>query len=179
VKRVAQVAALAFVAGMLALLVWKLAHQQHAPPVGSQAPLFTLPVLNSSSGPQFGPGTVSLSAFRGHAVVLNFWASWCGPCKSEAPVLEKDYVRYKDRVVFLGVDNKDLPTDAQTFVNAHGVTFPVLGDGSGDVTSSYGISQVPETYVLNRNGKIVAHLAGPIDSPEFASAFDAALRKVS
>lgn len=173
VRLVAQVVALACVAGLLALLVWKLTHQQHAPPVGSPAPAFTLPRLG-------GPGSVSLASLRGHPVVLNFWASWCIPCKSEAPVLERDWRRYQGRGVrFVGIDYHDFPTDAETFVGAHGLTFPMLADGSGNVTGSYGISQVPETYVLSAGGKIVAHLAGPINSSEFSSAFGAALRKVS
>ena len=176
-RLVAQVAALACVAGLLALLVWKLAHQQHAPPVGSPAPTFTLPVLESPS-PVAG-GSVSLSALRGHPLVLNFWASWCVPCKSEAPALEKDYVRYRDRVGFIGIDYHDLPSDAHTFIDAHGLTFLMLADGSGDVTGSYGISQVPETYVLNREGKIVAHFAGPVTDPAFAAKFAAVLRRVA
>ncbi|HLX32509.1 MAG TPA: TlpA disulfide reductase family protein [Gaiellaceae bacterium] len=176
-KLIGQVAALACVAGLLALLVWKLTHQQHAPPVGSQAPMFSLPLLDP--GPDPTGDDVSLSAFRGRGVVLNFWASWCIPCKSEAPVLEKYYLRYGRRVTFLGIDYHDLASDARTFVDAHGLKFPMLADGSGDVTSSYGISQVPETYVLNASGKIVAHLAGPISSSEFASAFRAALKEVS
>jgi cytochrome c biogenesis protein CcmG, thiol:disulfide interchange protein DsbE len=172
VKAGAQIVALACVAGLLALLVWKLTHQQHAPPVGSAAPAFTLPRLD-------GPGSVSLASLRGHPVVLNFWASWCISCKTEAPVLQKDYLRYKRRVTFVGIDKTDLTSDARTFVQAHDLTFPILADGSGDVTSSYGISQLPETYVLNAKGKIVAHLAGPINSSGFASAFRAALREVS
>jgi cytochrome c biogenesis protein CcmG, thiol:disulfide interchange protein DsbE len=173
----AQVIALACVAGLLALLVWKLTHQQHAPPVGSVAPAFTLPLLDSGSRPT--GDSVSLSAFRGQPVVLNFWASWCVPCKSEASVLEKDYRRYKNRVTFLGIDYHDLPSDARTFVSAHGLTFPMLDDAPGNVTGRYGISQVPETYVVGPSGEIVAHFAGPIDSPEFASKFRAALKEVS
>ena len=95
--------------------------------------------------------------------MLNFWASWCIPCKSEAPVLDRNSRRYRSRgLVFLGVDYHDLASDARRFVAAHRLTFPMLEDGSGKVTGSYGISQVPETYVLNRQGRILAHIAGPI-----------------
>ena len=170
-KGTAQIVALACVAGLLALLVWQLANQQHAPSVGSVAPAFTLHRLG-------GPGKVSLASYRGKTVVLNFWASWCEPCKSEAAVLERDWSSYRNRgVVFLGVDYHDLASDARRFVSAHALTFPMLEDGSGKVTGSYGISQVPETYVLNRQGKVVAHLAGPITDPGFAVQFRSALAK--
>ena len=171
VKVGAQLVALACVAGLLALLVWSVVHQQHAPPVGAVAPAFTLRRLE-------GPGKVSLAAYRGKPVVLNFWASWCEPCKSEAAVLQRDWTSYRGRgVVFLGVDYHDLAFDARRFVSAHGLTFTMLQDGSGNVTSRYGISQVPETYVLNRQGRVVAHLAGPITDPGFAGKFRAALAK--
>jgi cytochrome c biogenesis protein CcmG/thiol:disulfide interchange protein DsbE len=172
-KLTAQLLALASVAGLLALLVWKLTHQQHAPPVGSVAPTFTLHRLD-------GAGTVSLASLRGRPVVLNFWASWCVTCKGEAPVLERDWTRYRSRgLVVLGVDYKDFPPDARRFVAAHGLTFPILEDGSGQVTGSYGVSQAPETYVVNRRGRIVAHLAGPITAPGFAGKFRSALAKAA
>jgi len=170
----AQVVTLLCVAGLLALLVWKLAHGQPAPPkVGSKAPAFTLSRLE-------GTGKVSLASLHGDAVVLNFWASWCDPCKAEASVLERAWLRYHHRgVIFLGVDYHDLAPDARRFVAAHKLTFPMLEDGPGRVTGSYGVQQVPETYVLNRDGTVVAHLAGPITAPGFGARFRAALKKVA
>jgi len=172
-KLTAQVLALACVAGLLGLLVWKVTHQEHAPRVGAVAPGFTLRRLE-------GSGMVSLASYRGRPVVLNFWASWCNPCKSEAAVLERDWTRYRGRgVVFLGVDYHDLAPDARTFVRHHALTFPMLEDGSGRVTGSYGISQVPETYILSRQGRVVAHLAGPITDPGFAADFRSALARAA
>ena len=172
-KLTGQVVAFALVAGLLALLLWSVVHQKHAPGVGSMAPEFTLHKLD-------GPGTVSLASYRGKPVVLNFWASWCEPCKSEATVLQRDWASYRGRgVVFLGVDYHDLNSDARRFVSAHALTFPMLKDGSGNVTDRYGISQVPETYVLNRHGRVVAHLRGPITDPGFADQFQNAIAKAA
>ena len=154
-----QALALAAVFALLALLVWKLTHQEHAPKVGSPAPDFSLRRLE-------GGGTLDLAALRGKPVVLNFWASWCGPCKSEAAVLERSYLRYSAQgVVFVGVDFHDVTSDARRFVAAHGLSFPMVQDGSGDVTQNrYGISQVPETYVVERHGRIVLHIRGPVNA---------------
>jgi cytochrome c biogenesis protein CcmG, thiol:disulfide interchange protein DsbE len=172
-KAMAQLLALACVAGLLALLVWQLSHQHHAPRVGSVAPPFRLHRLS-------GSGDISLASLRGRAVVLNFWASWCVTCKSEAPVLEREWKRYRSRgVVFLGVDDRDLASDGRTFVAAHGLTFPMLNDGSGSVTNTYGVAKKPETYVLNRQGRVVAHLTGPITDPAFTGEFRSALEKAT
>ena len=172
-KTMAQLLALACVGGLLVLLVWQLDHQEHAPPVGSIAPAFTLQRLN-------GSGAVSLASLRGRPVVLNFWSSSCVTCKSEAPVLERDWTRYRSRgVVFLGLDYHDLASDARTFVTAHGLTFPILRDVSGNVTNTYGVAQAPETYVVNRRGRIVAHLRGPINASGFAGEFRRAVARAA
>ncbi len=168
-----QLLVLACVAGLLALLVWQLTHQQHAPKVGAVAPPFSLRKL-------VGTGSVSLASLRGRPIVLNFWASWCIPCKSEARVLERDWTRYRGRgVVFVGVDYHDLASDARHFVAAHELTFTMLEDGSGSVTGSYGITQVPETYVLSRQGRVVAHLPGPLTYPGFARRLRSALAEAT
>ena len=172
-KLAGQLLALACVAGLLALLVWRLTHEEHAPKVGAAAPAFTLRRLE-------GSGSVSLASLRGTPVVLNFWASWCGPCKGEAAALERAATAYRGRVAFVGVDFHDVTGDARRFVAAHRLTFTMVQDGSGDVTSGrYGVSAVPETYVVGRDGRILAHLTGPITGAPFAAAFRSALAKAA
>jgi cytochrome c biogenesis protein CcmG/thiol:disulfide interchange protein DsbE len=172
VKLTGQAVTLAAVVALLVLLVWNLTHQHHAPKVGTSAPNFTLRRL-------VGSGTLDLASLRGKAVVLNFWASWCGPCKSEAAVLERSYRKYSAQgVVFVGVDYHDVTSDARRFVHAHGLSFPMVEDGSGAVTQNrYGITQVPETYVVDRNGRIVQHIRGPINGSAFAGEFQRGLRE--
>jgi cytochrome c biogenesis protein CcmG/thiol:disulfide interchange protein DsbE len=163
-KVTGQIVALAAVAGLLGLLVWRLTHQKHAPKAGGPAPHFTAKRLDG--------GTFDLRSVRGKPVVINFWASWCGPCKSEAAALERQWQRYKGRVVFLGIDYNDVSGDARRFLQRHGVTYPTLLDGSGMIGDRYGLSGVPETYFVDRNGQIVGeHILGPITTPRWAAAF--------
>ena len=165
-KLTGQVVALAAVAGMLALLVWKLTHQSHAPKIGGPAPVFTAKRMD-------GAGTVDLASLRGKPVVINFWASWCEPCKSEAAALEQAWQQYRRQgVVFLGIDYHDVTGDARTFLSHHGVTYTTLLDGSGAIGDRYGLSGVPETYFVDRKGRIVGdHILGPITLAKWADAF--------
>jgi cytochrome c biogenesis protein CcmG, thiol:disulfide interchange protein DsbE len=169
-KLTGQVVALAAVAGLLGLLVWRLTHQSHPPKVGGPAPQF--------SAKQLDGGTFTLASVRGKPVVMNFWASWCGPCKSEAAALEQRWQKYRSQgVVFLGVDYNDVSGDAKKFLSRHGVTYPTLLDGSGMIGDRYGLTGVPETYFIDRNGRIVGdHILGPITESKWAEAFDRGIK---
>jgi cytochrome c biogenesis protein CcmG, thiol:disulfide interchange protein DsbE len=156
-KLTGQVVALAAVAGLLGLLVWRLTHQSHPPKIGGPAPGFTLRRIGA-------PGTLDLAALRGKPVVLNFWASWCVPCKGEAKMLERAWRQYRAQgVVFLGIDYHDVTSDARTVLSHHDVTYPTVQDGSGAVADRYGVSAVPETYFVDRRGRLVGeHIVGTV-----------------
>jgi cytochrome c biogenesis protein CcmG, thiol:disulfide interchange protein DsbE len=171
-KLTGQVVALAAVAGLLGLLLWRLTHQSHPPRMGAAAPSFSLRRID-------GAGTLDLASLRGKAVVLNFWASWCVPCKGEAAMLQQAWQRYRSQgVVFLGVDYHDVTSDARTFLSHHGITYPTVQDGSGAVGDRYGLTGVPETYFIDRNGRLVgAHVVGTItnQAASFHKGIEAAL----
>lgn len=111
-----------------------------------------------------GNGSMKLAALRGKVVLLNFWASWCAPCKQEATALEAAWQRWRGRgVVFVGVDSQDFESDARRFVGKHDVTYVNVHDGAGSVSSRYGVSGFPETWFVDRRGRLVVeHVAGPI-----------------
>jgi cytochrome c biogenesis protein CcmG, thiol:disulfide interchange protein DsbE len=154
----AQAVAVALVAALAAVLVWRLTHQSPPPKVGAPAPRFSLPRLE-------GEGDVSLASLRGKTVVLNFFASWCHPCKREAPVLERLWQQERSKgLVVLGVDANDSRGDARRFVQVHGVTYPVVFDHDAHVAANrYAVADLPVTYVLNPNGRIVGgQILGPV-----------------
>jgi cytochrome c biogenesis protein CcmG/thiol:disulfide interchange protein DsbE len=165
-KLTGQVVALAAVAGLLGLLAWRLTHRPSAPKIGGPAPNFVASRLDG--------GTLELASLRGRPVVINFWASWCGPCKTEAAELEKQWQQLRGKgVVFLGVDYNDSKGDARKFLSHHGVTYTTILDRSATIGDRYGLSGVPETYFVDRKGRIVGdHILGPITTPRWADAFE-------
>jgi len=169
----AQALAVAGVATLATLLVWKLTHQTPPPKVGARAPTFSLARLS-------GGGTVSLASLRGKTVVLNFFASWCGPCKREAPVLENLWRQDRtDRLVVLGVDTgPDARSDGRHFVEAHGITYPVVFDPNADIAASrYDLPGLPVTYVLNPRGRIVGDpVLGPVSDNGYRQLFKRELK---
>ena len=129
------------------------------------APDATLPVLLSADG--IGPvgQDVSLESLRGKVVVLNFWASWCEPCELEAPVLDQVAARYRvspQEVVVLGVDVQDLSEEALDFARTNGITYPSLRDGGGDAQQAYEVPALPETFVIDQEGRIALKVAGQL-----------------
>jgi cytochrome c biogenesis protein CcmG, thiol:disulfide interchange protein DsbE len=175
-KLAGQALALLTVASLLGLFAWKLVVEERSgvraalqrgelPP----APAFTLPELG-------GDGELSLESFRGRAVVVNFWASWCAPCRDEAPLLEAAWQEHRERgVVVLGVDARDLVSDGRAFVREFGLTYPNAYDGPGKIADAYGLTGFPETYFVNREGRVVHLVSGPVTEESIAEGIEKAL----
>ena len=120
------------------------------------APALTLPRLE-------GGGSARLADHRGKVVVLNFWASWCAPCRDEAPLLERWHRRIQAQGgTVVGVDALDATGDARAFVRRFGITYPNVRDASGRNLKPYGVSGYPETFVIDRRGRIAALTRGPV-----------------
>jgi len=171
-RAVALVVALV-VAGLLGLMIWGLGKRNagtvgNAPIQTRPAPAFTLPL--------FEGGTFGVADARGKPMLINFWASWCLPCEDEAPVLEQASRAYQGRAAFIGVDVQDTDANARAFLRRFGVTYPNGRDASGDISVDYGMSGVPETYFVDRQGRLVRKWQGPLDEIRARSFLDELLR---
>ncbi|MER3445713.1 MAG: hypothetical protein C4291_02245 [Candidatus Dadabacteria bacterium] len=103
-----------------------------------------------------GNRKVELKDFKGKPIVINFWASWCGPCREEIPLLEKTWDDYKDKgVVFLGINVLDEEKNAKEFLRSLGVSYINLRDSSGEVADSYSVVALPVTFFIDKEGKII------------------------
>jgi cytochrome c biogenesis protein CcmG/thiol:disulfide interchange protein DsbE len=178
VKLILQAAAVLVVVLLVALLGWKVAQQQEGRGLSDALergerpypPAFVLDSLD-------GEGEIRLADYRGQAVVLNFWASWCEPCKDEAPLLEETWQRYRDEgLVVIGIDAQDFRTDAQRFVERYGLTYPIAFDGHGSSLGRFGNTGFPETWFVGRDGRLVGeHIVGPFDREQLEENIRAAL----
>jgi cytochrome c biogenesis protein CcmG, thiol:disulfide interchange protein DsbE len=151
--------------GLLILLITQLltpASQANADPlVGHTAPTFALTQLST----QANAGTLSLADFRGKPIVLNFWASWCDPCKEEAPLLEnawKQIQAQKKDTIFLGIDFQETRGDALHFLQAYDISYPLALDTHGTVSGKYYITGLPDTIFINRDGTVVGKVSQQI-----------------
>jgi cytochrome c biogenesis protein CcmG/thiol:disulfide interchange protein DsbE len=146
-----------------------------SPREGFLAPDFTLDTLDGNK--------ITLSELRGKVVVVNFWATWCLPCRVETPALEKSYEQYKDSgVVVLGVNltNQDVVSEVESFVQEFALTYPILLDHDGSISNRlYQIRGLPTTFFVNREGIIRTVLVGgPMSETFIRSKIEALLQEV-
>lgn len=122
---------------------------------GEAVPVATLPTLPSG-------GEGSLEDYRGRWVLLNVWASWCEPCKAESPALDSFERNNRDRIIVLGIDTKDLESDALKFLREFNIRYPQLRDSSGDyVDQDLKTTGVPESFLVDPDGNLAGHYPGP------------------
>ena len=132
---------------------------------------FSLPLLAG--------GNATLSSFKGKVVILNFWATWCPPCRVEMPSMEILFQRFNAQgLEILAVDIGENASTVQQFIRSAGYTFPVLLDSANRVSSVYGIEAIPTTYIIDREGKIIGRVIGSImwDNQRVIAAIDALLK---
>jgi cytochrome c biogenesis protein CcmG/thiol:disulfide interchange protein DsbE len=159
--------ALAFVA----LLAFAVARTTSPPARGEEAPGFTAPLLD-------GNGSFSLSDARGRPVLLNFWASWCEPCRDEGPMLSRAHHRYGDDVAFVGVDVRDSVTDARAFAERYGLDYTLVRDDGG-LYRDYGLTGQPETFFIDSDGVIVEHVRGPLLQRDLVALLEVLVRRAA
>lgn len=148
----------AIVVALLALLAAGLLRPREGndPIVGQTAPTFTLENIDG--------GKIDMAQFKGRPVIVNFFASWCEPCKYEAPLLRQAVLTYGPKgVMFLGIAYNDKPADAKKFRDQYGLGFPMLlDDAQSRASVAYGLVGVPETYFIDRQGRILERHKGQL-----------------
>jgi cytochrome c biogenesis protein CcmG, thiol:disulfide interchange protein DsbE len=158
-------AAVLAVAGLVALLAYGVASNEPDRGIEEKLARGERPAAPDLRLPRLaGGGRGALSDYRGKVVVLNYWASWCLPCRHESPLLQRWHERITRRGgTVLGVDVLDVTGDAKAFVRDYGLTYPMLRDGSGGTQKDLGIVAYPESFVVDRRGRITALRRGPVD----------------
>ncbi|HEX6268950.1 MAG TPA: TlpA disulfide reductase family protein [Anaerolineales bacterium] len=164
-KKTGLLIAFAVILALLGLLAWGLNKVQAGPLASGIAPDFTI------TG--FDGRTVTLSELRGQVVIINFWASWCPPCREEAAYLEQTWRKYEDQgVIFIGVDWVDTEKEALAYIDEFDITYLNGPDVGTRIAQAYNIQGVPETFYVAKNGELRGVHIGPLKSPELDEKID-------
>jgi cytochrome c biogenesis protein CcmG/thiol:disulfide interchange protein DsbE len=172
------VAGAVLVVGLLVAFAWlpRLLHAQEAEGVGRDAPNVTVPLVANADQlviasvapgpPALAPKQISLADLKGHAVLLDFWATWCGPCQAEAPIVDRVAKRYGSRgLVVIGVNTSDESGLAGPWARRHGIAYPIAFD-DGSAAHSFGVENLPTLIVISKAGKVTARRMGMTDGDE-------------
>jgi cytochrome c biogenesis protein CcmG/thiol:disulfide interchange protein DsbE len=155
---------------LMAVFGWKLVDGTRSQVDSGLAPDFTLSL--------FDGGQLTLSQLQGQVVVVNFWASWCIPCRDEAPVLEEAWQRYRNQgVVFVGVAYLDTDKESKAFLEEFKVTYPNGPDLGTKIAPAYRLAGVPETFFVDKNGQIADLEIGPLTETRLVSAIETLLQE--
>ena len=162
---ITQASVFAVVLALLGLLAWGLVKSQRGQVHSGLAPDFTLAGFDGRS--------VTLSDLRGQVVIINFWASWCPPCREEAAYLEQTWRKYQNQgVVFIGVDYVDTEKEALAYIDEFDITYINGPDLGTRISQAYSIQGVPETFFVTKNGQLRGMKVGPLSSPELENKID-------
>lgn len=160
---------------LVALLVYGVAGSGGSSTLDDAVKSGERPAVPERKLPLLAGGTASVAQWRGKPVIVNFWASWCGPCKDEAPLLERAHRRLRAKGgTVLGVTVSDASDDSRAFMRKYGITFPSLRDVEGELAEDFETKGVPESFAVDADGRVVAISRGQV-SREFV---DEALAKV-
>jgi cytochrome c biogenesis protein CcmG/thiol:disulfide interchange protein DsbE len=161
-NRVVLISGIVIAAALIGVLFLNLGTDPSAinsPLIGKPAPSFALKAVGSGE-------TVDVAKLRGKPTIINFWATWCGPCYQEHPTLVQNARVLGNDVQFIGIVFNDTEQKIQSFLNERGSAYPTLLDESGKTAIAYGVGGVPETFFLDRAGNIVAKYSGPLTTEE-------------
>jgi cytochrome c biogenesis protein CcmG/thiol:disulfide interchange protein DsbE len=123
---------------------------------------------------------VSLDDYKGKPVIVNFWATWCGPCKEELPVFQKMWNRYKDKdIAFIGIDVMDDRSNAAKYIKNNDITYTILYDQQGEISSKYKVVALPATFFIDREGKIAVKNYGPFIGDEGEKKFKLYVKEIT
>jgi cytochrome c biogenesis protein CcmG/thiol:disulfide interchange protein DsbE len=162
------VVAILSILALLGVIGYALYQRSLSQPTTGPAPTFTVTTFDNEP--------FALADLKGKVVVINFWASWCQPCRDEAPLLEQMWLEYRDRgVVFLGVNTDDIESKALAYMAEFSVTYPNAPDVGGKIEDQYRITGVPETFIVNPNGEISRHFIAPVNERDLRAEIDRAL----
>jgi cytochrome c biogenesis protein CcmG/thiol:disulfide interchange protein DsbE len=169
--------AVAVVTFLLVLLLWMLTHSNGGVAAALErgktqvAPSFALKSLS-------GSGSIKLDTYGGRVIVVNFWASWCGPCRAETPALNRAWQHWKSHLVtFIGVDTRDAKADGRSFAHGAHISYSVGYDGSGRTARTYGVGALPATFVISPRGRVVTRFLGAVSAQDLSAVIASTLHR--